>query len=121
MTDSNSGNAVPPTIDNVPPAKPPQEDAASCCASGLGSHVRDQHTWLRFVFLLVFGAAFYLSSILIFAVSVFQFLAKLFSGDSFKGLSDFGDNLATYQAQTTRFLTFATDEKPFPFAPFPTK
>lgn len=71
--------------------------------AALSCHVRDQHTWLRFVFLLVFGVAFYLSSILIFAVSVFQFLAKLFSGDLFKSVSDFGDNLATYQAQTTRF------------------
>ncbi len=84
-------------------------------------HVKDKDTWLRFVYLVVFGFAFYLSIILTFATSIFQFLAKLFGGQSFAGLSVFGDNLATYQAQVTRFLTFSSDEKPFPFAPFPAK
>jgi len=84
-------------------------------------HVKDKDTWLRFVYLVVFGVAFYLSVLLTFVTSVFQFLAKLFGGTSFQGLSDFGDAMATYQSQVTRFLTFASDEKPFPFAPFPAK
>lgn len=84
-------------------------------------HVKDKDTWLRFVYLIVFGVAFYLSIMLTFATSIFQFLAKLFGGHTFVGMSEFGDNLATYQAQVTRFLTFSSDEKPFPFAPFPIK
>jgi hypothetical protein len=87
----------------------------------LKKHVQDKDTWLRFVYLVVFGVAFYLSILLTFATSIFQFLTKLFSGSSFSGLAEFGDNLATYQSQVTRFLTFASDDKPFPFAPFPVK
>lgn len=82
-------------------------------------NVKDKDTWLRFVYLVVFGIAFYLSIMLTFATSIFQFLAKLFGGNSFVGLAAFGLNLATYQAQVTRYLTFASDEKPFPFAQFP--
>lgn len=84
-------------------------------------HVKDKDTWLRFVYLVVFGFSFYLAIILTFATSIFQFLAKLFGGQSFAGLAEFGTNLATYQAQVIKFLTFASDEKPFPFAPFPCK
>ncbi|MDD5586270.1 MAG: DUF4389 domain-containing protein [Alphaproteobacteria bacterium] len=87
----------------------------------LKKNVKDKDTWLRFVYLVVFGVAFYLSILLTFAVSILQFLAKLFSGSSFASLSEFGGNLAAYQAQVTRFLTFASDEKPFPFAAFPAK
>jgi hypothetical protein len=87
----------------------------------LKKNVKDKDTWLRFVYLVVFGIAFYLSILLTFAASVFQFLAKLFSGAAFAGVAEFGDNLAAYQGQVTRYLTFASDEKPFPFAPFPTK
>ena len=87
----------------------------------LKRHVKDKDTWLRFVYLVVFGVAFYLSVGLTFAASVFQFLAKLFSGSQFDGLAEFGDNLGSYQAQVTRYLTFASDDKPFPFAPFPSK
>jgi ABC-type Na+ efflux pump permease subunit len=87
----------------------------------LKRHVKDKDTWLRFVYLVVFGIAFYLSILLTFATSIFQFLAKLFSGSSFEGLAEFGSNLATYQSQVTRYLTFASDDKPFPFAPFPNR
>jgi hypothetical protein len=87
----------------------------------LKEHVKDKDTWLRFAYLVVFGVAFYLSILLTFATSLFQFLAKLFSGAAFACLSEFGDNLAAYQAQVTRFLTFSADDKPFPFAPFPAK
>jgi hypothetical protein len=87
----------------------------------LKKNVKDKDTWLRFVYLVVFGVAFYLSILLTFATSVFQFLAKLFSGSPFSGLAEFGENMAVYQGQVTRYLTFASDEKPFPFAPFPTK
>ncbi len=87
----------------------------------LKKNVKDKDTWLRFIYLVVFGFAFYLSILLTFAASVFQFLAKLFSGSAFAGLAEFGDNLATYQGQVTRYLTFSAEEKPFPFAPFPSK
>ena len=87
----------------------------------LKRNVKDKDTWLRFIYLVVFGFAFYLSILLTFATSVFQFLAKLFSGHSFEGMAEFGNNLAAYQSQVTRYLTFASDEKPFPFAPFPVK
>ncbi|MFA5041123.1 MAG: DUF4389 domain-containing protein [Bdellovibrionales bacterium] len=87
----------------------------------LKKYVKDKDTWIRFLYLVVFGIAFYLSSLLIFAASIFQFLAKLFSGAAFSGLAEFGDNLAVYLTQVTRYLTFASDEKPFPFAPFPSK
>jgi len=87
----------------------------------LKKNVKDKDTWLRFIYLVVFGIAFYLSILLTFAASIFQFLAKLFSGAAFGGLADFGDNLAAYQGQVTRYLTFASEEKPFPFAPFPSK
>lgn len=87
----------------------------------LKRNVKDKDTWLRFVYLVVFFVAFYLSVLLTFATSIFQFLTKLFSGNAFAGMSEFGDGLANYQAQVTRYLTFASDEKPFPFAPFPIK
>jgi hypothetical protein len=85
----------------------------------LKRHVSDKDTWMRFLFLVIFWAAFYIVATLTFAISLFQFLAKLFGGHNFPGLAEFGDNLASYQGQLVRFLTFSSDERPFPFAPFP--
>jgi len=87
----------------------------------LKKHVKDKDTWLRFVYIVLFGIVFYVSAFITFLAAALQFFAKLFSGSSFEGISEFGDNLATWQSQVTRYLTFASDEKPFPFAPFPSK
>ena len=85
----------------------------------LKKNVQDKGTWLRFVFLILFGIALYFIMVVVFLGSLVQFLAKLFSGSVLSSLSEFGGNLAKYQAQVTGYLTFASDEKPFPFAPFP--
>ena len=87
----------------------------------LKKNVKDKDTWLRFAYLVLFGCLFYGSVLATFLFSILQFLSKLFSGSVFAGLTEFCDNLAAYQAQVTRFLTFASDDKPFPFAPFPGK
>jgi ABC-type Na+ efflux pump permease subunit len=87
----------------------------------LRNNVTNKDTWLRLVFLIIFGLIFYICSLLAFAASVLQFLAKLFSGSAIRALADFGDDLATYLSQVIRYLTFASDEKPFPFAPLPSR
>ncbi len=87
----------------------------------LKNNVKDKDTWLHFVYLVLFGVVFYVSALFTLGAAILQFLAKLFSGSAFALLSEFGENVATYQAQVTRYLTFASAEKPFPFAPFPDK
>ena len=52
-------------------------------------------------------------------VVVFQFLTSLFTGKPNDRLNRFGRNLAHYFQQITVYMTFATEEKPFPFAPWP--
>jgi hypothetical protein len=87
----------------------------------LKKNVTDKGAWIHLGYLVLFSIVFYTSMWVVFLVSLFQFLAQLFSGTSFSGLREFGENLGTYQAQLSRYLSFASDEKPFPFAAFPSK
>ena len=75
--------------------------------------------WLRLVFMIVLAIAFSIAEIVIFAVSIFQFFATLFTRKPNIQLMRFGRNLACYLQQITTFMTFATDERPFPFSPWP--
>jgi hypothetical protein len=52
-------------------------------------------------------------------VVVFLFLACLFAGNPNDRMAHLGRNLAGYFQQITVYMTFATEEKPFPFAPWP--
>jgi hypothetical protein len=63
--------------------------------------------------------AYRVAEFVTFAVVVFQFFASLFTGKPNDQLTRFGRNLARYFQQITVYMTFATEEKPFPFTPWP--
>lgn len=77
--------------------------------------------WLRLVSMIVLAIAFNIVEIVIFAVVVFQFLAALFTRKPNSHFTRFGQNLASYLQQITAYLTFASEDKPFPFSPWPDK
>ncbi|MBI1272664.1 MAG: DUF4389 domain-containing protein [Alphaproteobacteria bacterium] len=104
---------------NASPSATESDREAIIDQTELKKNVSDGGTWLRFVFMIVCGVAFYFAATLALAITLFQFVAKLFSGKVFDGLSDFGGNLSVYLGQVVSYMTFASDERPFPFAPFP--
>ena len=75
--------------------------------------------WLRLVFMIVLSVAYSVAELVTLAVVVFQFVASLFTGKPNDHLARFGRNLARYFQQIIAYMTFATEEKPFPFAPWP--
>jgi len=50
---------------------------------------------------------------------IVQFLTQLLTGWPNEHVSAFGLNLASFVFQTIRFLTFASDDMPWPFSPCP--
>ncbi len=82
-------------------------------------HVTRRSIWLRLVVMIVFSVVYSVTELVTLAVVVFQFLASLFAGKPNDRLAGFGRNLARYFQQITVYMTFVTEEKPFPFAPWP--
>jgi hypothetical protein len=85
----------------------------------LKANIKRQSIWLRLVYMLVLTVAFNIAELVIFAVVVFQFLSSLISGRSNEQLQCFGRNAGSYLRDIVAYLTFATDDKPYPFAPWP--
>ena len=77
--------------------------------------------WLRLVFMIVLVIAFNIAEIVLIAVVVFQFLAKLFTRKPNEHFTRFGTGLGRYLQQIVSYLTFASEEKPFPFSPWPSE
>ena len=75
--------------------------------------------WLRLGFMIILGVAFSVAEVITSAVIAFQFLASLFTGQTNEQLTRFGRNLARYLQQIIVYMTFVTEEKPFPFTPWP--
>jgi hypothetical protein len=55
------------------------------------------------------------SRVVVSVVVLLQFFWVLLSGETNKPLEKFGQSLATYTYQIIRYLTFNTEERPFPF------
>lgn len=79
----------------------------------------DRRTWERLVYTLLFVVAFNLAEFVLWTIAAIQFLFKLATGDPNARLRDFGQGLGTFIYEVVLFLTFKSDRKPFPFAPWP--
>ncbi|MBL8497967.1 DUF4389 domain-containing protein [Nitrosomonas sp. JL21] len=76
-------------------------------------------TWQRGLYMLFFIIIYGVSKFVIIAIIIFQFITIILSGNTNEQLLKFGQNLSTYLYQITQFLTFNSEEHPFPFNKWP--
>ena len=84
-------------------------------SSRLTNNLKSKTIWMRLFFMLVITLLYSVSRIVVGAVVVMQFFWVLISGETNQKLKSFGQALATYTMQIIQYLTFNTEERPFPF------
>ncbi len=84
--------------------------------TSLQENLKAPSTWLRLLFMILFLALWGISRIVVLAVVVLQFFWVLIRGETNARLAGFGQSLATYTYQIVLYLTFSTEERPFPFS-----
>ncbi len=75
--------------------------------------------WIRGLYMLLFLVIYGIAKGLVFFVAIFHFLSVLIARKTFAPLLRFSQGLATYLYEITLYLTFVTEEKPFPFREWP--
>lgn len=83
-------------------------------------NIKEKSTWLRGLYMLMFAIFYSVAEVIIFAVIIFQFIFSLLSGKTNERLVKLGQSLSTYQYQILIFLTFNSEEHPYPFGAWPT-
>ena len=78
-----------------------------------------RNIWVRALFMLLMGLAFQICGTVLCFVTVIQFLITLLNDTPNIRLVSFGRSLGSYLRQIVNFLTFATEEMPFPFTEWP--
>ena len=109
--------------ENDPPPDHVVEEPGPDGESGdprLGDNLKSRSTWLRLLFMVLFVALWSISRIVVLAVVVLQFFWVLITSETNQRLLTFGSSLATYSYQIIAYLTYNTDEQPFPFSDWPT-
>jgi hypothetical protein len=83
------------------------------------SNITSSAHWIRLVFMILFAFILYVASFVVGVLVLVQFLFALITGRDNPNLRQLGDSLTQYIGQTLRFLTYNSDDKPFPFADWP--
>ena len=83
------------------------------------SNLLSSRHWLRLLFMLVFAAVLQVASIVMWILVIAQFIFSLITGADNPQLRKFGHELSVHIFDTLKFLTYASEEKPFPFADWP--
>jgi len=85
----------------------------------LKTNVTSGKHWLRLVYMLLFAVLLYVAGVVMGVVIVLQFLFALLTGSPNRNLRQFGKSLALYIYRALEFLTYSSDDKPFPFSDWP--
>lgn len=81
--------------------------------------INERTIWNRGLYMLLFAVLFSVARIVGYAVIVLQFLFVLFGGSTNQRLLIFGDELSRYIYQIMQYLTFNSEERPYPFSEWP--
>ncbi len=85
----------------------------------LKSNLLSPSHWLRFLFMVLFAVLLYFAAIVMAVVVLLQFIFALVTGNDNANLRQFGQSLSHYILHTLQFLTYNSEEKPFPFSQWP--
>ena len=78
------------------------------------------HKWFRAIFMVIFMIiGYFLAPALILLIALFQFIYVLFANQPNENLLKFSNGLCDYFCQIMHYLTYGTNEKPFPFGKWP--
>ena len=82
-------------------------------------NLRNIDTWIRALYMVLFGLLSIVSRIIVFIVSFMQFAVVAWSGKPNRNLQSFGQGVSIWTCQAFLFLTYNNDQKPFPFSDWP--
>jgi hypothetical protein len=78
-----------------------------------------RNIWIRGLFMLLMAFAFHVCTTVLGIVTLIQFVMTLLNDTPNIRLVSFGRSMGNYLLQIVNFLTFATEEIPFPFNEWP--
>ena len=83
------------------------------------TNVKARATWIRGLFMLLFVVIYSIAEFVGGAIVLLQFVLMLLTGRANGRLRDFSARLAAFMYQITLYLTFNSEDKPYPFGPWP--
>ncbi|NBQ68039.1 MAG: DUF4389 domain-containing protein [Nitrosomonadaceae bacterium] len=81
--------------------------------------IQKRENWQRGLFMLFFMFIYGFSNSLVIGILFFQFATLILTGKTNEFLLGFSQSLSIYIHQIINFLTFSSEQRPFPFSTWP--
>jgi Domain of unknown function (DUF4389) len=81
----------------------------------INEHLKKIDTWKRIIFMLIYALIDSMVRLMLWLVVLLQTGSVLLTGTTNINLLGFGKSLSAYHYHILLFLTFSTDQLPFPF------
>lgn len=75
--------------------------------------------WSRLIPMIVLMICFGLAEAALYIIALIQFIWALINEEPNEQLADFGAALSEWMSQDAKYLSYASEEKPFPWASWP--
>jgi hypothetical protein len=98
--------------------KKPAEEYTTM-SNDVKDNLKSQSTWIRGLYMLLYIVFSRIAELVLGVVILFQFLLKLFTGETNDRLLKLGQGLSTYVYQVFQFLSFNSEYHPYPFGAWP--
>jgi len=85
----------------------------------VSSNLLNGDVWIRIIYMAAFVLALAVARLVVCVVTVLQAIVVLVNGSDNCNLRNFGQSTSKWVYQTLLFITFNSEEKPFPFSDWP--
>ena len=82
-------------------------------------NLKKPSAWLRVLFMAGFVVALYVTGVVLLVIMLAQIIFSLLTGGDNSNLRRMGAGLSTYVSQILAYLTYNSEQRPFPFSNFP--
>lgn len=83
------------------------------------SNIGNPRSWMRLAYMLIYALLLHVAGVVMWVLCTLQFLFSLITGKDNDNLRSLGGSTAVFFHQALDFLSYNTEQKPFPFAPWP--
>ncbi|HOO73361.1 MAG TPA: DUF4389 domain-containing protein [Spirochaetota bacterium] len=84
-------------------------------------NLKNTGTWMRFIYMVLFIIFYGIAEGLLMFIVLFQFIVTLITSTPNERVRPFSRQLSRYIYNVLLFLTYNSEEKPFPFSDWPTE
>lgn len=88
-------------------------------SNDLKHNMKNQNTWIRGLYMLLFYFLAGVAVLVLLAVIIFQFMHKLITAKTNQRLLKLGRELGSYVHQIIQFMTFNSEYHPYPLGAWP--